>query len=230
MTRVMYDTVTASVIPSGAQMVAGYDDGAYRWSAADWARFPNAVHVHIAVHPSTNSGHVLDVERGDASPSEAPGWVLMRRQAGQHPTVYCSLAVWDAVRAAFRAAGVVEPEYWIAAYPGIGAKLYPGSVAHQYADVGPAGENVDVSVVADYWPGVDQEDDMTPAEMEAAVQAALLAVFHGEGLSGGTWQPKLDQTNALLTELLAAVKAGGSGSGTASGTLKVNLTGTATPQ
>jgi len=46
---------------------------------------------------------------------------------------------------------VTEPHWWIAAYPGNGANLYPGAVAHQYADPGP----VDLSVVADYWPGVD---------------------------------------------------------------------------
>lgn len=159
--RTMYDAVTPSNIPADAQMVAGYVDGRYAWSAADWARFPGAVRVRIAVFPWTNDGHVLDVERGDATPAQAPGWVQRRRAAGVDPTVYCGLASagysWADVRAAFQAQGVPEPHYWIAAYPGIGAALYPGSVAHQYANPGP----YDLSVVADYWPGVDNDATAT---------------------------------------------------------------------
>jgi hypothetical protein len=149
--RTLYDAITPTNIPLYAQMVAGYVDGRYRWRAGDWARFPNAVQVRIAVFSSTTDGHVLDVEPGCSTPASAPGWVSSRRAAGVDPSVYCSLATWPAVRAAFAAARVPEPHYWIAAYPGNGAQLYAGSVAHQYANPGP----VDISVVADYWPGVD---------------------------------------------------------------------------
>ena len=151
MTRTMYDAVTPSQIPANAQMVAGYVDGIYAWHANDWARFPDAVKVRIAVFSRTNDGHVLDIEPGCSTPASAPGWVLMRRRAGVDPSVYCNTSTLPTVQAAFRAAGVPEPHYWIASYPGIGAALYAGSVAHQYADPGP----VDISVVADYWPGVD---------------------------------------------------------------------------
>ena len=182
--RVMYDAVTPRNIPASAEMVAGYVDGRYAWSAADWARFPGAVKVKIAVFASTNDGHVLDVERGNATPVEAPGWVLKRRAAGVDPTVYCSAAAWPAVREAFAAAHVPEPHWWIAAYPGIGATLYPGTVAHQYADPGP----YDVSVVADYWPGVDRAPAhqttpagdwfsmATQADLEAAIAAQIPAI------------------------------------------------------
>jgi len=169
-------------------MVAGYIDGRYAWSAADWARFPNAVKVKIAVFPSTNTGHVLDCEQGDATPEQCPPWVARRRSAGADPTVYCSLAAWPLVRAAFHNAGVAEPHYWIAAYPGNGPNLYPGAVAHQYADPGP----VDISVVADYWPGVDPApanpgkppakrppaDPRNPA-LTRAVQAAVHVLTDG---------------------------------------------------
>jgi hypothetical protein len=149
--RTMYDAITPANIPTDAQMVAGYVDGRYAWHAADWDLFPFAVKVRIAVFSSTNDGHVLDVEPGCSTPGSAPGWVQRRRAAGVDPTVYCNTATWPTVRAAFAAAGVREPHWWIAAYPGNGPNLYPGSVAHQYADPGP----VDISVVADYWPGVD---------------------------------------------------------------------------
>jgi len=151
MTRTCYDAITPENIPTTAQMVAGYVDGRYAWSAADWARFPHSVKARIAVFSSTNDGHILDVEAGCSTPANAPGWVVRRRRAGVDPTVYCSLSAWPSVQAAFAAARVDPPHWWIAAYPGNGPKLYPGSIAHQYPNPGP----VDISVVADYWPGVD---------------------------------------------------------------------------
>jgi len=147
----MYDAITPANIPVTAQLVAGYVDGKYAWTAASWARFPHSVKARIAVFSSTNDGHILDVEAGCSSPANAPGWVVRRRAKGIDPTVYCSLSAWPTVRTAFHNAGVAEPHWWIAAYPGNGAKLYPGSVAHQWQNPGP----VDISVVADYWPGVD---------------------------------------------------------------------------
>ncbi|MEU0795366.1 hypothetical protein ABZ342_35335 [Amycolatopsis sp. NPDC005961] len=152
--RTMYDAVTAANIPAGAQMVAGYIDKIQLepWSAADWARFPNAVKVTIVKKASTNDGHVLDVEPGDAGPGEAPGWVRMRRAAGADPTIYCNLSTWPTVRSAFSSAGVAEPHYWIAHYNGDPA-IPDGAIAKQYrGDVAPG---YDVSSVADYWPGVD---------------------------------------------------------------------------
>lgn len=172
----MYDSIYAKNIPTDTQMVAGYIDAgpnpvAPPWSGEDWARFPDAVKVRIATQPATNDGHVLDVENGDATPEDAPGWVLMRRQAEMEPSVYCSESIWPTVRQAFRRAGVPEPQYWTAGYPGsVGAgNLYPGSVAHQYVDEG----DFDLSIVADYWPGVDDEDDMLPEDRQ------MLAEIHG---------------------------------------------------
>ncbi len=168
MTRTFYDAITPSNIPANAQGVCGYVDGRYAWKAADWARFPHSVKVRIAVFSSTADGHVLDVEAGCSTPANAPGWVVRRRRAGVDPTVYCSLAAWPSVQAAFAAARVDPPHYWIAAYPGNGAQLYPGSVAHQYANPGP----VDISVVADYWPGVD------PAPVAAKATPAAQPIPH----------------------------------------------------
>ena len=155
--RRMFDAVNPGNIPVTAQMVAGYVDGLYAWSLADWARFPHAVKVRAAVSPFTNDGHVLDVEAGDASPDQAPGWAQMRRAAGVHPTIYTGYGyngqTWALVINAFHNAGIAEPEWWIAAMPGNGPNLYPGTVAHQYA--GGITAPYDTSAVADYWPGVD---------------------------------------------------------------------------
>jgi len=184
--RRCYDAITPTNIPTNAQMVAGYVDGKYAWTAAEWARFPHAVKVRIAVFSSTNDGHVLDVEPGCSTAANAPGWVVRRRKAGIDPTVYCSLSAWPTVKAAFHNAGVADPHWWVAAYPGNGPNLYPGSVAHQYANPGP----VDISVVADYWPGVDHisaspaspfpttappipEDDMLTPEAQTWIEGRL---------------------------------------------------------
>lgn len=172
--RFMYDSVTASDIPASAQMVAGYVSGPYQWSAADWARFPDAVHVPIATHADVDDGIVLDVEQGDATPDQAPGWVTMRRKAGIDPTVYCGQFSWLAVQAAFRTAGVDQPHYWIAHYDNA-AVLPDGAVAKQYANPGLSGGHYDLSIVADDWPGIDkpvaaqeEEDDMDPINLPPA--------------------------------------------------------------
>jgi len=161
--RTMYDGIDsdASVIPTSAQLVAGYVDGNYAWSAADWARFPHSVHVPIAVHPTTNAGIVLDCEPGNCSPAQAVDWVVMRRKAGADPTVYCNQenpsTGLPAVRAAFKARGVAEPHYWVANYDGNTA-IPAGTIAKQYEST----SRWDLSSVADYWPGVDPAPTKEP--------------------------------------------------------------------
>jgi hypothetical protein len=175
--RTMYDSVTATNIPTTAAMVAGYVSGRYTWSAADWARFPNAVKVRIATQASVMDGHVLDVEPGDATPAEAVDWVISRRKVGMDPTVYCNrnpTTGLPAVQAAFRARGVAEPHYWVATASKT-AGVIAGSVATQYMlDYRPPGwpGTVDISSVADVWPGVDTQG---VAEMELTDNVKLVS-------------------------------------------------------
>ncbi len=153
MTRTMYDGINSDVpaTPTSAHLVAGYVDGLYKWSAADWARFPNAIKVRIAVFTSTDDGHVLDCEQGNNTPASSVDWVLMRRKAGIDPTVYCGKNTWwGQIRAAFQAPGVPEPQYWVAGYSG-SRQIPVGATALQYTDTG----SYDLSVVADHWPGID---------------------------------------------------------------------------
>jgi hypothetical protein len=150
----MYDSTVAADIPATAPMVAGYIDGVGPWAAADWARFPNAVKVRIARNSLTDDGHVLDVERGDALPEWAPAWVQRRRAAGMDPTVYCNRANWPLIRAAFAAQHVPEPHYWLATLDG-SLPWAPGLVAIQHQSAAMTGGHYDLSVVLDYWPGVD---------------------------------------------------------------------------
>lgn len=189
MTRTLYDGIAADVghIPANAQMVAGYVDGLYAWSAADWARFPHAVKIRIAVFASTNDGHVLDCEPGNqGDPSQAVDWVLMRRAAGADPTVYCGRNTWwPTIRADFQARGVPEPHYWVADYSvDRNALVAPApALALQYEDAG----FYDLSIAPDYWPGVDAPP-VQPPILPKDIDMILLTGFNGPAvaaLSGG---------------------------------------------
>ena len=178
--RTMYDAVTAANIPAGARMVAGYIDKIKLepWSSRDWARFPTAVKVTIVKKASTNAGHVLDVEPGDATPAQAPGWVRMRRAAGADPTIYMNASTWPTVRQAFIDQGVTQPHYWVAKYdgdPAWGAGWAAlGCVAKQYR--GNVAPGIDISSVADFWPGVDGDDMPITKEDLDAIDARVSAI------------------------------------------------------
>jgi hypothetical protein len=147
----MYDSTSASDIPDTAEMVAGYVDGAFAWSDADWARFPNATKVRIATQPGTDDGDVLDVELGDATPAQAPAWIRMRQAAGiVQPTIYCAAFAVDQVRQACQ--GLLF-WLWVADWTG---QPHPVSYAAavQYANSATSGGHYDLSIVyADAWPG-----------------------------------------------------------------------------
>lgn len=198
MTRLLYDSITATDIPVTAQMVGGYVSGSFRWTDADWGRFPGAVHVRIATAATvTGAGvHVLDVEAGDATPGEAPGWARAQRALGQPPTIYCSTSQWPVIRAAFASAGEPEPAWWVAAYPGGGAVIPAGAVAHQYADPATSGGHWDLSVVADYWPGVDNAGGTPVMELNSG--------YKDWAGNPQTVQGTLDHLDSKLTALFNA--------------------------
>lgn len=217
MTRKMADAVNPNNIPVGVYpLVAGYINGPIsQWPASGWARHAGrSILVRITVFASTNDGHVLDVEKGDATPAQAPPWVKMRRAAGADPTVYCSEAAWPAVRQAFAAAKVPEPHYWVAAYPGEGQVIPAGAIAHQWIDRGP----LDESVVADYWPGVDQGGtvELTDAVYTRAANVAapgprtlgqILQFIDQWILDGGPNGPNGQSANTVLGALADNVTA-----------------------
>jgi hypothetical protein len=189
--KVMYDAVPSKVpnIPINAAMVAGFIDSPhYTWSAANWARFPNAVHVTISTS-GTDAGVVCDVENGDLTPAQAVTWVRTRRASGVDPTVYCNASTWLSVINAFKAAGVAQPHYWIAQYDGVAALPTLGgiqAVAKQFTDNAP-GNPYDTSCVADYWPGVD------PAPNQPVVAAVT---GEDDAVAAGCFGP----TSALLNK------------------------------
>jgi hypothetical protein len=146
----MYDSTNAFDIPLDSKVVGGYVDGSWPWSAAMWARFPNAIKIRIVVSPWHNDGHVLDCESGDATPAQCPGWIRMRQASGLAiPAIYCNRSTRPQVEAACAGLNYV---FWIATLDGIQV-MQPGAVATQWQGQAQSGKHYDLSMVVDNWPG-----------------------------------------------------------------------------
>lgn len=254
--RVMLDALNPNGIPIplplGATMIAGYIDLADAWSPLEWQRFENQaiVLVSIARKTETNGGDFLDVENGlDTQTAgwegRVAGWVKGRRAAGGSPGLYCSESIWSSVKAAMSNNGIiVQPNYWVAAYPGAGPTIPAGAVGHQYEDY----QNLyDVSVMADFIEGIDVSNpiEQTIESMVADIQLRVASMHAGAYLPwpgnanapGGdlTWfqqqaatalSPVVQQLAALemqLTALAAAVAALPAVKATGSATVTVDL-------
>jgi hypothetical protein len=114
----MFDTVDVATMPDNPVATAGYVDGHWPTSQQLIQRFPHAKHLSIAVFPSDNA-ECLDVESGDATPSEAVGWVRRQHARGiARPVVYCSLSVVPNVAQELQAAGIPRSQVriWSAHY------------------------------------------------------------------------------------------------------------------
>jgi hypothetical protein len=116
----MYDDITASALPSGADAYAGYVDGRYNDYAAIKARFPNAHVVSIAVFASDDAD-CLDVEPTDATIAEVYGWLKRQLARGVwRPIIYTSASNVDALMRTMNANGFSRSQYrlWSAHYGG----------------------------------------------------------------------------------------------------------------
>lgn len=103
---IMYDSVTVSEIPDDARAVAGYVNGAFQTFPVLQEEFPNSQKVSIAVTSSADA-MCLDVEPGNARPSDAPKWVKRQLERGvKRPIVYASVSEMDEVLFELRAAGI----------------------------------------------------------------------------------------------------------------------------
>lgn len=195
--RQMKDSVNWAAIPVGTPLVGGYvPPSRFAWPPAAWARFAASIGVRITPSAATYGRgiHVLDQENGDATPGQVPGWVLGSRGAGQEPTVYTTYGTWAACIQACINAGVPVPQWWIADWndqqnlPSITVNgVTYTAVAHQYADPNTSGGDYDLSVVADYWPGVDGEDmPLTNADAQLVVQELLNWYITTPSMPAGT--------------------------------------------
>lgn len=153
--RIMYDAISATNVPADGDLYAGYDDGYYADATAMQARFPTKRIIKVTAFATDNEGDVIDCETGDATPAQVPGWLTRRRATGADPSVYCSELGINGIAAVERACVAANVHFdrahwWRANYNGK-ALLEIGESAHQWIDTGP----YDMSVVADYWPGID---------------------------------------------------------------------------
>lgn len=152
--RLMADSCNSNNLPSGFDLYAYYVDGI---CAGTSRPIGHAVGISSL---ATDAGTVGDCEPGNPPPSVWVTWVQWRRAAGIDPTIYCaddSLSSFFAgykysdVKNAFITAGIPEPHYWLT-MPG--ATSIPSQAVAVQTGFN-SSQGYDVSLVADYWPGVD---------------------------------------------------------------------------
>jgi hypothetical protein len=131
----MYDSTNVSNIPHNPVAVAGYVNGAFANFDEMVRAFPHAKHLSIAVTSDVNAG-ALDVETGDATPADAPGWVRRQHARGvKRPIVYANVSTMPSVIEALTRDDIKRDEYlvWTAGYTDV-PHVNPGSDATQWQD------------------------------------------------------------------------------------------------
>ncbi|HYK69262.1 MAG TPA: hypothetical protein VEV45_15055 [Streptosporangiaceae bacterium] len=139
----LYDSVTPSALPSSSQAVAVYANGHY--AAAPGQVGKRGLTLWIDTNGSDPHADVLDVEPGDATPSQAAAWVQQKLNASPNSTaiIYTMRSQWGAVQAAVNQLAWWMPshtKYWIADPTGV-PHIVPGSQATQWY----WGQNFDIS-------------------------------------------------------------------------------------
>lgn len=153
MTLLLRDSVDPFAIPlDNLAAVAGYGDGAYVWSSEGWARFPPPIVPLSIVINAASAGDILDVEMGDATPADCPGWAdRFHRANRRRPTIYCNRSTIQDVR---NAMGSRPFDWWAATLDG--TQFVNGAVAVQYAGSDITKANYDESIIWDAsWIGVN---------------------------------------------------------------------------
>jgi hypothetical protein len=161
-----YDAIDVTQIPVYANAVAGYVGGYWPDYSALCACFPNALHKSVCVS-ADEDGDVLDIEHGDALPSQAPAWWERQRARGlQCPDLYADAAEMPAVIAVMVAAGIDSSQFgqWMA---WLGpAELPPGVKARQYTFTA-LGRNLDASICdPSFWPATPAPPVRNPPHYE----------------------------------------------------------------
>jgi hypothetical protein len=114
----MYDSVNISQIPANAVAVAGYVNGHWPTYPSLEKSFPNAKRLSIAVTVHADA-ECLDVEEGDATPAQAPEWVVRQKKRGvAKPVVYTSVSQAPALLRELDRAGIKRSaiRLWTAHY------------------------------------------------------------------------------------------------------------------
>lgn len=146
----MYDTtdVNRPFPTSNPTAVAGYVGGKWPTYAELVKKYPRAKHLSIAVNAGERA-RCLDIETGDATSGQAPGWFHNFADKSQgKPIFYGDEEKMVAFEEALRDAGIHRWEYLVlkAHYAGTGPRIDPGSDATQYESVETGGFDYDVSL------------------------------------------------------------------------------------
>jgi hypothetical protein len=119
---IMADSVDPAAIPrkfaQKPNAVAAYRDGQWAWPVAEIDRWPAHIGITVLGQPAAaNYARVIDVEHGDATVEEIPGFIGERTDLG-HPdgTVYCARST---VGQALQVMPEVSYRFWIATLDGI---------------------------------------------------------------------------------------------------------------
>ena len=157
MSRDMIDTAEAVnyqrfILGTGTvpHFAAGYVNGLYQ-TYPHIPAGPTPISIAVSLKATAQ---VFDYEGGDLQAYQYPQAYLLNPRH----TAYASRGVWAQIKAVAARVGLPRPPWW-AARPGA-MKLEPESVATQYGQA----FGCDLSIVADYWPGIDSpignEEDM----------------------------------------------------------------------
>lgn len=144
----MFDTITLASLPHGPFALAGYTSGHWPTYLPLRRAFAKAHTISIAVSASFHAD-CLDVEPGDATPAQAPGWVKADIAAGfKRPCIYSSFWMFvNQVRPLLAKAGIARSSVfeWDADYTSV-PHIDASFDATQWTDRA-LGRNLDESMV-----------------------------------------------------------------------------------
>jgi hypothetical protein len=128
----IYDSVTPGAIPAG-HVVATYATGGY---AVQPSQVAGRKVLWIDTRGTDPAASVLDVEPGDATPSQAATWASQRLSANPHAhaIIYTMISQWGAAQASIATLPAhmrAQVRWWIADPTG-SPHLVPGSDATQW--------------------------------------------------------------------------------------------------
>ena len=208
---VMYDNVEVSLFVPGGDAYAGYVNGLYANISAvrAYAKAQGAQVVDISVFASGDAT-CLDVEPGNATPAQAPGWVKRQVARGvRRPIVYCSASQMNTVLRYLQGAGISRGQVrlWAAHY-GAGRHICGPATCHlvsvacdgtQWTDRS-HGRSLDESALADNFFGLPDPHPVLRLGDRGAAVVTLQRRLN-------VWGARLVVDGAFGDKTLAAVKA-----------------------
>ena len=161
MTLRMADSVTPANLPlKGYDAYAGYTSGLFPTFPVLREMLAGlGVHLLSIAIDAAHDADCLDVENGDATNAQAPGWVMRQQKRGeQRPVVYTSASNAAALIETLRSHGIARSQVrlWSAHYGhgkhicGPGHCQYPQADGTQWTDSAPGngGSKIDESLLA----------------------------------------------------------------------------------